>query len=148
MSNLVFLLIFIFWILSIFIVLKFGHDIGSAKICYSPRGKQDRKLRVYISGAMSSDPEHPDHFHRTALALIKEGYTVVCPTCLPEGLDYADYLHIDFAMIDVCDILYLMHNWTESPGAAAEKIYAESTGKKIIVGRHKRPHLVLQEEKK
>jgi hypothetical protein len=40
-------------------------------------------------------------------------------------------MKVCFAMIDVCECVYLMDNWMDSPGARREKEYAESK-KKII----------------
>lgn len=124
------------------ILIRAAYEVGQARRAYRPRSPDGRKLRIYISGAMTSDPDHPDHFHRTALAIRKEGYDVISPTCLPAGLDWADYMHVDFALIDVSDAVYLMHNWQDSPGAVAEKEYAELTGKRVLHGRHTRPHVV------
>lgn len=101
-------------------------------------------MKVYISGAVSSDPEYLDHFQRTAIAIRQEGHLVMSPSCLPFGFDYEEYIHVCFAMIDVCDAVYLMHNWQESPGACREKLYAESTLKRVIIGKHTKPHLEVE----
>ena len=101
-------------------------------------------MKVYISGSISTDPDHLDHFQRTALALRGEGHTVMSPTCLPCGFEYEDYMHVCYAMIDVCDCVYLMHNWQESPGACREKLYAESKMKRVVFGRHSRPYLEVK----
>ncbi len=98
-------------------------------------------MKVYISGAISSDPNYIDHFQRTAIALHGEGHLVMSPALLPYGFEYEDYMHICYAMIDVCDCLYLMHNWADSPGACREKTYAEQKKKRVVVGSHSKPHL-------
>ncbi len=125
------------------LLIRAAFEVGRARITYRPTKEKNRPLRLYLSGAMASDPHHPQHFLDTALALRSEGFIVMSPGCLPDGFDYPDYLHIDFAMIDVCDAVYMMHNWRDSPGACAELLYAEDTGKKIIYGRHEKPHVVL-----
>ena len=101
-------------------------------------------MKVYISGAISTDADHLDHFQRTALALRGEGHTVMSPTCLPCGFEYEAYMHVCFAMIDVCDCVYLMHNWQDSPGACREKLYAESKRIMVIYGSHNKPHLEVK----
>lgn len=101
-------------------------------------------MKVYISGAISTDSDHLDHFQRTALALRGEGHAVMSPTCLPCGFEYEDYMHICFAMIDVCDCVYLMHNWEASDGATREKLYAESKRIMVIYGSHNKPHLEVK----
>lgn len=45
---------------------------------------------------------------------------------------YEDWLKIDFAMIDVCDSVYLLKNWEDSEGAKKEIAYAFRTNKKIF----------------
>jgi hypothetical protein len=101
-------------------------------------------MKVYISGAISTDADHLDHFQRTALALRGEGHIVMSPTCLPCGFAYEDYMHVCFAMIDVCDCVYLMHNWQDSPGACREKLYAESKRKRVVIGKHSKPYLEVK----
>lgn len=64
--------------------------------------------------------------------LEKKGYTVINPTVLPIGLEYEDYLHINFAMIDVCDEVYFLDNWQDSPGAKNEHNYAKRKDKQLI----------------
>jgi len=56
------------------------------------------------------------------------------PTVLPESdsITQEQYLHICFAMIDVCDAVFLLPDWIDSAGAKKEKEYAEKSGKKII----------------
>ena len=53
---------------------------------------------------------------------------------LPElpALRHKDYLHICFAMIDVCDAVYLLPDWKASKGARMERIYAEISRKVVL----------------
>ena len=41
-------------------------------------------------------------------------------------------MHVDFALIDVCDAVYLLNDWAGSSGARREKEYAEQLGKKVM----------------
>ena len=41
-------------------------------------------------------------------------------------------MKIDLAMIDVCDIVYMMKGWRASRGAKIEECYAQMRGKKVI----------------
>ena len=43
-------------------------------------------------------------------------------------------MKICFAMIDVCDAVYLQINWQGSRGATLERNYALGTGKILIKG--------------
>ena len=46
-----------------------------------------------------------------------------------DAFSYEDWLHIDFAMIDACDIICLLPNWEDSMGAKKEIAYAYKHGK-------------------
>ena len=56
---------------------------------------------------------------------------------LPGGFEHEEYLHICYAMIDVCDMVYLRPDWEGSVGARKERKYARK--------RHK-PVRILEEE--
>jgi hypothetical protein len=53
------------------------------------------------------------------------------PTCLPLGFSHKDYMHICYAMIDVCDAVYFLNDWKMSKGARMEHQYAKKTHKVI-----------------
>ena len=89
---------------------------------------------VYISGAISSDPCYKAKFAKAERELRELGYTVLNPTILPQSLTDEQYLHIDFAMIDVCDVLYMLPDWEMSYGATEEYQYADKNSKKVIWG--------------
>ena len=46
-------------------------------------------------------------------------------------MEYEDYMHIDFAMIDVADMVYFLNDWQDSPGAIREHEYAAKHDKPI-----------------
>lgn len=81
-------------------------------------------MKVYISGKITDDPEYKEHFDEVYAALRRNGYTVLNPTVLPAGLEYEEYMYIGFAMIDVCDAVCFLDNWSSSPGAIREYHYA------------------------
>ena len=91
-------------------------------------------MTVYISGKITGDSGHKEKFARAAERLMRRGYDVVNPCCIGEHdfLSYEDYMHIDFAIIDVCGAVYMLADWEGSPGARREKEYAESKGKEIL----------------
>lgn len=66
-------------------------------------------MKIYVSGKISGleRPEVVAKFEAISAELRKEGHSVFVPTILPEYSDvsHEDYLHIDFAMIDVCDAI-------------------------------------------
>ena len=81
-------------------------------------------MRVYISGAISSDPNYREKFSRIKEQLESKGFEVITPTILPEGLTQEQYLHVDYALIDICEGVYFMKDWKTSPGANKEHLYA------------------------
>ena len=58
---------------------------------------------------------------------------ILTPLMINVPLDYEDYMKIDFAMVEIADILILLPDWTESAGAKREKEFAESLKKKIVL---------------
>lgn len=91
-------------------------------------------MTVYISGKITGDSNYRDKFALVERNLIKKGYDVVNPCHLGEYdfFSYEQYMHVDFALIDVCDAIYMLKDWTGSSGARREKEYAEKLGKKIM----------------
>ena len=81
-------------------------------------------MKVFISGAISSDQNYIQKFSDAALWLVKQGYTVMNPAILPHGFSQEEYLHICKAMIDCCDAVIFLHDWETSPGSNVEHEYA------------------------
>ena len=54
------------------------------------------------------------------------------PAMMPDGFDYADYMHVCKAMIEVCDTIVLLPDWKDSNGAKFEYGHASALGKRII----------------
>lgn len=89
-------------------------------------------MKVYISGKITGLEGYKEMFGEAEAMLLGEGYVVMNPSVLPFGFDYDDYMHISYAMIDVCDAVYFLRNWKDSKGAILEYRYAVKKGKKII----------------
>lgn len=93
-------------------------------------------MKVYIAGKISGLDRRDVvfKFGKASIEQKKQGNTVFLPTVLPESdsITQKQYLHICFAMIDVCDAVFLLPDWIDSAGAKKEKEYAEKSGKKII----------------
>ena len=51
---------------------------------------------------------------------------------LNEGFEHEDYMHICYAMIDVCDAIYMQKDWQQSKGARMELQYAKGWKKQIL----------------
>ena len=88
---------------------------------------------VYLSGKITGDSNFQKKFAAVELSLRAKGYAVInpCDLCYP-FLSYEQFMHVDFALIDVCDAVYMLKDWTGSSGARREKEYAEKQGKKIM----------------
>lgn len=94
-------------------------------------------MKIYISGKMSGMTESriKRRFGEVAEFLRNEGFTPVNPAVMLDnpGLDYHEYMKIDYKMISVCDAIYMLEGWEESEGAKKELVHAISLDKKIIL---------------
>lgn len=88
---------------------------------------------VYISGAISSDPNYGEKFHRAHIALMGAGARkILNPTELPAGWEYDEYMEHCMLMVRRADVLVMLPCWTASPGAQAERAYALSLRRTVI----------------
>lgn len=81
------------------------------------------KTKIYIAGKITGDPDYKTKFDAAAERYKKEGYAVLNPACLPEGMQKADYMRICFAMIDTADVVAFLPGYETSPGAQLELQY-------------------------
>lgn len=88
-------------------------------------------MKVYIAGKVTGLPNYKEHFDKAEKELIAKGHLVMNPSVLPQGWDWEDYLPICYAMIDVCDVVYMLNNWQDSKGANLELACAEFKRKEI-----------------
>ena len=95
---------------------------------------QARK-KVYIAGKITGFKHYRHKFKAAQAGLEMQGHLVMNPAALPPGFAYEDYMRICFAMIEVCDAVYMLDNWRDSPGAMREHEYARHTGKGIIYAK-------------
>ena len=86
---------------------------------------------IYVAGKITGDPNYKAKFDKAAVRLSAKGHVVLNPSMLPLGLDYDDYMHIDFAMIDVADAVYFLKDYKSSNGAMKEWHYAMLVNKEI-----------------
>jgi hypothetical protein len=89
---------------------------------------------VYISGAITSDPDFKRKFNKAANALREAGARICLnPAELPEGWgDYEAYMEHCMLMVRRAEVVVMLPCWSFSPGAKAERAYAESL-RRIIV---------------
>lgn len=91
-----------------------------------------QNIKVYIAGKMTGDPDLKEKFLKTEKRLTVNGCTVLNPTNNPEGLTNAEYMRIDFTMIDMADAVYFLSDWKDSEGAKLERHYCEYIGKTMV----------------
>lgn len=89
-------------------------------------------MKIYIAGRISGYDGYRDKFDAAEQYLKELGYIVCNPVCLPDNLDYEDYFPICFAMIDICEAIYMLSSWDGSEGAKRELDYAISKRKTIF----------------
>ena len=53
-------------------------------------------MMIYVSGKITGDKNYKQKFEKAANKLISFGYDVFNPAILPNGLEYEQYMQIDF----------------------------------------------------
>ncbi len=94
-----------------------------------------KKAKIYIAGKITGDPHYKEKFARVQKDLEAEGYIVLNPAILPQGLSSADYMRICFAMIDIADTVAFTEDFFDSPGAMLELEYCKHTRKNAYMVR-------------
>lgn len=91
---------------------------------------------IYISGKITGNADAEETF-RAAEEYLKDRYhePVINPfkvnAQLPK-LEHAEYMHMSFAMLDLCNKVYFLSSWKDSCGASQEMGYAVAK-KKILL---------------
>ena len=93
-------------------------------------------MKIYIAGKVTGEDEAAV-FNKFATAKMKwenAGALVMSPHVLSEnrGFEHGDYMHVCYAMIDVCDAVYALRDWQSSKGARMEIQYACDHQKRIF----------------
>lgn len=88
-------------------------------------------MKTYIAGKITGLDNFKDLFDVAEQELKKTGHVVMNPAILPEGFEQEEYMQICFSMIDVCEKVYFLKNWTDSKGARMEFEYAIDNEKVI-----------------
>lgn len=88
-------------------------------------------MKVYIAGAITSDPEYKKKFKDAEKDLRFRGHDVVSPI-YHSGPTYKDYLIQGLAALSGCDAIYLLPDYTISPGAQLELRLATLLGIKVF----------------
>ena len=89
-------------------------------------------MTVFISGKITGYNDYWYCFYCAEIKLNQQGDIVLNPAdtiARINGLSHSDYLHICFAMIDICDTVAFLPNWTDSEGSQSEMKYVEEWNK-------------------
>ena len=103
----------------------------------------NKKLKCYISGAITGVKHADKLFAKAEEKLELEGYEVVNPYKFGEQLKkeyekenkfpkYENYMRGDIELLINCDAIYLLDNWGTSKGARLEKKIAEALKMQIM----------------
>lgn len=80
---------------------------------------------VYLSGPITGVPNYWEAFEKAEDQLTSLGWAVLSPAKHPQGLTNEQYMRMDFAMIDVADVVLFLPGYQESHGARLEQQYCE-----------------------
>ena len=96
-------------------------------------------MKIYIAGKVTGEMPIPVNykFGYAGTKLKEKGHKVINPVVLLQsmknaGFDYEDLMAMCFKAIDICDAVYVLSDWHDSPGARREHEYAINSGKEII----------------
>lgn len=89
---------------------------------------------VYLSGAISSDPDFKSKFTRAAEQIRAAGARLCLnPAELPQSWeDYEIYMEHCMLMVRRAEVIVMLPCWPQSPGAKAERAYAESLRRVVV----------------
>ena len=94
------------------------------------------KTRIYISGEITGTDDYIHRFYQAEQELINMDYEIVNPatmlSLLPTSTTHAEYMHVSYALLDICDGIYLMDGWRDSKGAMLEYDYALKKGLVVL----------------
>ena len=93
-------------------------------------------MKIYIAGKITgfTRADYQAKFLIAQKNLEYAGHKVMNPAYVnaTDGFEHEDYIHICYAMIDVCDAIYMLKDWQQSKGARMELQYAADWGKGIL----------------
>lgn len=89
-------------------------------------------MKIYLAGPITNNPNYKEQFFKAQKELESKGHIVLNPAVLPKGFEHQEYMHICYAMIDVCEGVYFLPGWEESKGARMERSYSIEHNKKLL----------------
>ncbi len=109
-------------------------------------------MKVYISGPITGTNDYMERFKKAQVYLEYKGWSAVNPALvnsnLPKDTSYEEYMKMSFVMLDMCEAVYFLKDWENSPGANREHTYALEKCRKLIFENEKDlEHMVEELEK-
>ena len=93
-------------------------------------------MKIYLSGKITGFDGYRQYFAMYEHALKRARHTVINPAkagyVIGGGARYEDFMHVDFALIDIADAVLALPTWRQSKGARREIAYAKEKGKRIF----------------
>ena len=95
-------------------------------------------MKIYISGAITNNPNYKEDFERAEDYLQREypSSEIINPALvnshLPKSTTHEEYMRMSFCMLDMCDSIFFINGWEESKGANQEYGYALAKDKVIL----------------
>lgn len=81
-------------------------------------------MKIYISGPITGIEGYAEHFKNAEETLLAAGHEVINPAKvngeLPKGTKHEEYMKMSFAMMDMCDTIFVLRGWKKSKGARME----------------------------
>lgn len=88
-------------------------------------------MKIYISGAITNNPNYIKEFAEAEALLLEQGHTVLSPI-KNDGFTYREYIDMGLCELMRCDAIYMLNGWMGSAGARLEYNYAFTVGMKIF----------------
>ena len=99
-------------------------------------------MKIYISGPITGTEGYRARFDAAERRLKKEGHKVVNPAranaALPEGTTHKEYMSVSIAMLDMCEMIFMLKGWEKSVGCSQELAHAIAHGMTVVFegGKH------------
>ena len=90
---------------------------------------------IYISGPMTGIKDLNFAAFKAAEDVLRSmrAQAILNPHASPPGMNYDQYMHLDYAMIDIAETIILLDGWIDSQGARKEIDYATRKYNKNIL---------------
>lgn len=100
------------------LVLKYWRKNLENDAVYREAKGGKRKMKVYISGAITGTNDFMERFKAAEDRLTDEGMSVINParlnSCMPKDTTYEEYMEVALHLLDMCEAIYMLKGWGNS----------------------------------